>query len=65
MQEGFSNKEYLIEIKQDLKGFREKYDTDQDRRDVEIAKRPTRGELWSLVAGASTLVGLALVFTGG
>jgi len=65
MADGFSNKEYLIEIKQDLRDFREKYDTDQTRRDVEIAKRPTRGELWSLVAGASTLVGLALIYTGG
>jgi len=65
MDEGFSNKEVLSEIKADLKEFRDQYTEDQETRHIELAKRPTRGELWSLVAGASTLVGLALVFTGG
>ncbi len=65
MEEGFSNKEVLQEIKDDLKDFREQYTGDQETRHIELAKRPTRGELWSLVAGVGTMVGLTLAFTGG
>lgn len=65
MDEGFSNKEVLQEIKVDLKDFREQYTSDQEIRSFELAKRPTRGELWSLVAGASTVFGLALALSGG
>ncbi len=65
MEDGFSNKEVLQEIKADLKDFRDQYTADQETRSVELAKRPTRGELWSLVAGASTIFGLALAFSGG
>ena len=65
MDDGFSNKEVLIEIKDDLKDFRDQYTEDQETRHIELAKRPTRGELWSLVAGVGTMVGLTLAFTGG
>lgn len=64
MDNGFSNKEVLLEIKTDLKDFREKYDEDQDRRDEQIAKRPTRSELWSLVAGVGVIVALVQAFGG-
>lgn len=62
--DGFTNKEYLLEIKKDLQEFRGQYTDDQTRRDADLAKRPTRGELYSLVAGAGTLVGLVLAFGG-
>jgi len=65
MEDGFSNKEVLQEIKADLKDFREQYTDDHHKRLDELAKRPTRGELWSLVAGVGTMVGLTLAFTGG
>lgn len=64
MDEGFSNKEVLQEIKVDLKDFREQYTEDQHARSIELSKRPTRGELWSLVAGVGTVVGLTLAFIG-
>lgn len=65
MEPSYTVKEVVEEIKEDLKDFRNKYDTDQKKRDDDISKRPTRVELWSLVAGAGTLVGLALAMTGG
>jgi len=61
---GFSNKEVLLEIKDDLKDFREKYDQDQDLRDEQIAKRPTRSELWSLVIGVGAVVAAVGAFGG-
>ncbi len=64
MDNGFSNKEVLLEIKTDLKDFREKYDDDQDRRDEQISKRPTRSELWSLVAGVGVIIAAVTAFGG-
>jgi len=65
MDNGFSNKEVLSEIKADLKDFRDQYTDDQEKRSDELAKRPTRGELYSLVAGASAIFTLALALTAG
>jgi hypothetical protein len=64
MANGFTDKEILLEIKLDLKDFREQYTEDSEDRHREMAKRPTRGELWSLVAGASALFAVALAFVG-
>ncbi len=60
MEDGFSNKEVLAEIKKDLKDFRVKYDIDQKERASDLSKRPTRTELWALIASAGVLVGLTL-----
>ena len=64
MSNGFTDHDYLIEIKEDLKDFRAEYTKDQAQRSSDLAKRPTRGELWSLVAGATSLVALALALGG-
>ena len=60
MDEGFSVKEVVTEIKEDLKDFRGTYDTDQQRRDVELSKRPTRSELYSIFGVISAAFGAAL-----
>ncbi len=65
MEKGFTNKEVLIEIKNDLKDFRDTYDIDKEDRNKELAKRPTRVELWSLIGGASLIVGMTITLTGG
>ena len=61
----FSMKEVVIEIKDDLKAFRLKYDEDQERRDVEIAKRPTRTELYGSVGAVGVIVGTIMSVVGG
>ena len=63
--DGFSMKEVVIEIKNDLKAFRLKYDEDQERRDVEIAKRPTRTELYGSVGVVGIIVGIIMSVMGG
>ena len=63
--DGFSMKEVVIEIKDDLKAFRSKYDEDQDRRDLEIAKRPTRSELYGSIGAVGILVGIITRVIGG
>ena len=60
MDEGFSVKEVVTEIKEDLKDFRGTYDTDQQRRDIELSKRPTRSELYSIFGVISAAFGAAL-----
>ena len=55
----------MIELKQDLKSFREKYDKDQESRDIEIAKRPTRSELYSSIGVVGALVAIITTMTGG
>ncbi|KKK76157.1 hypothetical protein LCGC14_2458180 [marine sediment metagenome] len=62
---GFSMKEVVIEIKDDLKAFRVKYDEDQEKRDVEIAKRPTRTELYGSVTVVGVIVGIVISIVGG
>ena len=64
MEESFTVKEVVMEIKEDLHEFREKYDRDIAHREVEFSKRPTRSELYALVAGAGTLVGIAVTLLG-
>lgn len=54
---GFTNKEVLLEIKRELADFRSKYDTDQQRRDSELSKRPTRAELYALVGVVGVIIG--------
>ena len=61
----FSVKEVMIDIKTDLKSFREQYDKDQERRDEQIAKRPTRAELYAAVSAAGVLVGITMSLVGG
>ncbi len=63
--DGFSMKEVVVEIKDDLKAFRIKYDEDQEKRDVEIAKRPTRTELYGSVAVVGVIVGIVTSIVGG
>ena len=63
--DGFSMKEVVIEIKDDLKAFRVKYDEDQEKRDVEIAKRPTRTELYGSVTVVGVIVGIVISIVGG
>ena len=63
--DGFSMKEVVIEIKDDLKAFRIKYDEDQEKRDVEIAKRPTRTELYGSVTVVGVIVGIVISIVGG
>ena len=63
--DGFSMKEVVIEIKQDLKAFRDKYDEDQERRDIEISKRPTRTELYSSIASVGVIIGIIVAVIGG
>jgi len=55
--DGFSMKEVVMEIKDDLKAFRTKYDDDQEKRDEEIAKRPTRAELYGSIGAVAIIVG--------
>ena len=62
---GFSMKEVVIEIKDDLKAFRIKYDEDQEKRDVEIAKRPTRTELYGSVTVVGVIAGIVISIVGG
>ncbi len=61
----FSMKEVVIEIKDDLKAFRLKYDEDQEKRDIEISKRPTWAQMTGLVGGAGVLVTIAVTLAGG
>ena len=63
--DGFSMKEVVVEIKNDLKAFRIKYDEDQEKRDVEIAKRPTRTELYGSVTVVGVIVGIVISIVGG
>lgn len=56
--ENFTMKEIVIEIKDELKSFRNKYDEDQEKRDLEIAKRPTRAELWSSITVIIVIAGI-------
>ena len=63
--DGFSMKEVVIEIKEDLKAFRTKYDADQERRDDEIAKRPTRTEVYGSVGVVGVIVGIVSAIVGG
>ncbi len=65
MDDGFSNKEVLIEVRDGLQEFRDEYTKDQKERNKELAKRPTRTELWSLVSGVGLIVGLTLTLAGG
>ena len=62
---GFSMKEVVIEIKEELKAFRTKYDEDQEKRDLEIAKRPTRTELYSSIASVGIIIGIIVAVIGG
>ena len=61
----FSMKEVVMEIKDDLKAFRIKYDEDQDRRDLEISKRPTWGQMTGLIGGAGVIVTIVVTIVGG
>jgi len=54
----FSMKEVVIEIKDELRAFRTKYDEDQEKRDEEIAKRPTRAELYGSIGAVAVIVGV-------
>ena len=63
-QEEFTIKEVVIEIKEDLKAFRNQYDVDQQKRDDEISKRPTRGELYGSVGAVGIVVGIVVSLTG-
>ena len=58
-------KEVVIEIKEELKAFRTKYDEDQEKRDAEIAKRPTRTELYGSVGAVGVIVGIIMSVVGG
>lgn len=60
MTDGYSVKEVVNEIKEDLKDFRGKYDTDQKQRDTDLSKRPTRSELYSIFGVISAAFGAAL-----
>ena len=60
MNDGYTVKEVVSEIKEDLKDFRGTYDTDQQRRDIELSKRPTRSELYSIFGVISAAFGAAL-----
>jgi hypothetical protein len=62
--DSFSMKEVVVEIKNDLKAFRIKYDADQERRDEEIAKRPTRTELYGSVGAVGVIVGIIMSVIG-
>ena len=62
--DNFSMKEVVIEIKQDLKAFRDKYDEDQERRDIEISKRPTRSEVYGSVGVVGIIVGIIVSVLG-
>ena len=64
MDNGFSNKEILLEIKTDLKDFREKYEHDNAYWEEQIGKRPTRSELWSLVAGVGVIIAAVTALGG-
>lgn len=63
--DAYSVKEVVSEIKEDLKAFRAKYDEDQEKRDIEISKRPTRGELYGSVTAAGIIVGIVVSLMGG
>ena len=64
-QEEFTIKEVVIEIKQELSSFRQKYDEDQARRDDEMSKRPTRTELYGSVAVVSAVMSAVISLIGG
>ncbi len=70
--ESFTLKEFVIKLDEKLDridgkvdSFRDKYDADQDRRDEQIAKRPTRGELYAALGAVSTVVGITVLLVGG
>lgn len=63
--DGFSMKEVVIEIKEELKAFRTKYDEDQEKRDIEISKRPTRTELYGSVGAAGVIASIVAAVMGG
>ena len=58
----FTIKEVVVEIKDELKSFRAQYDSDQKKTDGEIAKRPTRAELYSTVGVLGMIVGVVVNF---
>ena len=62
--DGFTVKEVMVEIKDELKAFRTKYDKDQEKRDDEIAKRPTRTELYGSVTVLGAIAGVLLAALG-
>lgn len=64
MGDGFTVKEVVVEIKQDLKAFRDKYDIDQDRRDDEMSRRPTRKELYASIGVIGVLVSVVVSIVG-
>ncbi|KKL06573.1 hypothetical protein LCGC14_2594670 [marine sediment metagenome] len=63
--DGFTMKEMILIVMEDLKDFRVKYDEDQAKRDIEISKRPTWAQMTGLVGGAGVLVTIAVTLTGG
>ena len=60
----FTIKEVVIDIKRELAAFRSKYDEDQEKRDDQISKRPTRTELALAVAALGTFLGIAATLLG-
>lgn len=59
-EEQFSVKEVVMEIKEDLKAFRIQYEMNQDKRDFELSKRPTRSEISVFIGSLGVLMTIAL-----
>ena len=62
--DGFTMKEVMVEIKDELKSFRTKYDLDQEKRDIEISKRPTRTELYGSVGVVGVIATIIMTAIG-
>ncbi len=63
--DAFTMKEMILIVMDDLKDFRVKYDADQEKRDVEISRRPTWAQMTGLLGAAGVLVTIAVNLTGG
>lgn len=63
--EGLSQRELILELRQDVKGLANKDETERARVDTELRKRPTRAEVMSLFTFVAIITGAVLALTGG
>lgn len=63
--EGLSQRELILELRQDVKGLANKDETERARVDTELRKRPTRAEVMSLFTFVAIITGAVIALTGG
>lgn len=60
---GFSEKEIIIQMGQDLKELVRKFDEFQSRYDNDMRQRPTRGEIWGYVGAMGSFAAIVFAIT--